>query len=515
MKAQPSGAKKSGARQKAKKSAKSPPSKARPGAKTAKKDKIARRRIDFASSPDAVDEAEAPKDKIVLETADSKDAGAGSFDGSPLSDSQTKSGEAPSEDFDSPNSSEDDLWTPQLAQAQPGKRKAKMAQPKTKKTPLPPKPAKTKAKVQRLPKTGAHRSPPPPLRAGRVRKVSTRVGFGRRPSPSRCRASPSPRKSQDPPAWQRDKDGFESRWITQSDGTRGFVTTKQVLTGAKEPSRRAKKAKPIISPPTSEFPLESETLEKSTDEEIFTPSASPSASPVRKQNKASRPRPKKRKRQEGSPRAQGAQTPAMAAARIDQDDPHPLLNSSPTPEWSQDLEASLLTSSTGGEADVVALGELVQRIMAARREKKSKKRKKMVESFQDKLDQDYKTLQGHVDKAVKDSTAFSSEVLADLEKEFGALDSRMKKCVSVFSKEIQALSKRYTKFTATIGEKQKEVDSFVRHRMETSRDLVVKAKSRADNLRAHIVRKIQALDTKKDSSIPEISNLLTALMSEE
>ena len=73
----------------------------------------------------------------------------------------------------------------------------------------------------------------------------------------------------------------------------------------------------------------------------------------------------------------------------------------------------------------------------------------------------------------------------------------------------------FSRSRGLIGEKQKEVNAFVKHRMETSRDLVVKAKSRADNLSAHIVQKMQALDRKKDSSIPEILNHLTALMSEE
>ena len=138
----------------------------------------------------------------------------------------------------------------------------------------------------------------------------------------------------------------------------------------------------------------------------------------------------------------------------------------------------------------------------------------MVETFQTKLQEDSTKLKGYIEGAIQDSLEFCSDVHSDITKEFEIINSKMKKCVSTFTNEIQALSKGYSKFLASIAQRERLVDSFTNEKMAHSLDLLKKAKSRAELLMSKTKQKIEELNKKKDS-IPQISSLLNTLLMEE
>merc|ERR1712072_1312951 len=105
---------------------------------------------------------------------------------------------------------------------------------------------------------------------------------------------------------------------------------------------------------------------KSSDEEIRELGLGPAAAKERLKKK-------ERKRGPGSPFNDFFSGLAASVQQIEQGK-----NSS---EVFDDLESSLLTASTGSDADMSALSDLIQSILAARKEQKGKKRK-MEESFE-------------------------------------------------------------------------------------------------------------------------------------
>ncbi|QDZ19029.1 Tudor domain-containing protein [Chloropicon primus] len=178
-----------------------------------------------------------------------------------------------------------------------------------------------------------------------------------------------------------------------------------------------------------------------------------------------------------------------------------------------DLESSLVTGgSTGTEAENMAvLGNLIQSIMASRKKKKGRKRKKMEDLFVSKLHGDSKKLEGYVSTAIEESNQFCSDVYSGITKEFDKIDSKMKSCVAAFNKEMQALSRTYSKFLESINTKEREVDSFVQKKVKSARDLTVRARSKAEELMQRTKQKTAELENNKESS-HQISQLLNALM---
>ena len=179
-----------------------------------------------------------------------------------------------------------------------------------------------------------------------------------------------------------------------------------------------------------------------------------------------------------------------------------------------DLEPSVLTTSTAEENDMNALHQMIEGLLSNRREKKARRKRKVVETFQTKLQEDSTKLKGYIEGAIQDSLEFCSDVHSDITKEFEIINSKMKKCVSTFTNEIQALSKGYSKFLASIAQRERLVDSFTNEKMAHSLDLLKKAKSRAELLMSKTKQKIEELNKKKDS-IPQISSLLNTLLMEE
>ena len=87
----------------------------------------------------------------------------------------------------------------------------------------------------------------------------------------------------------------------------------------------------------------------------------------------------------------------------------------------------------------------------------------------------------------------------------------MKSCVAAFNKEMQALSRTYSKFLESIKTKEREVDLFVQEKVKSARDLTVRARSKAEELMQRTKQKIAELENNKESS-HQISQLLNALM---
>ena len=179
-----------------------------------------------------------------------------------------------------------------------------------------------------------------------------------------------------------------------------------------------------------------------------------------------------------------------------------------------DTEPSLFTTSTGEETEINALHQMIQQILTSRRDKKARRKKKVVESFKMQLEEDSKRLKSFVASAVQDSMDFCSDVHTDIAKEFETINAKMQKSIEKFSNEIQALSKHYSKFVHNIEKKQKDVDCYTEKKLKHSRDCVMKVKSKAEALMLTTKQKIEKLNKKKDS-IPQISSLLNTLMMEE
>ena len=137
----------------------------------------------------------------------------------------------------------------------------------------------------------------------------------------------------------------------------------------------------------------------------------------------------------------------------------------------------------------------------------------MEESFEVKLRQDSEKLEGFVDTAIEESRQFCSSVYAEITKGFEAIDSKLTKCVASFNKEIQAISKTYAGFVQGLGRRERQVDSFAQMKVKHAKDLVTKAKARAEDLMRRTRQKIDLLE-KKNNSTQQISKLLNALMEE-
>ena len=178
-----------------------------------------------------------------------------------------------------------------------------------------------------------------------------------------------------------------------------------------------------------------------------------------------------------------------------------------------DLDSSLLTGSTGSESDMRALSDLIQTIMTARKEKRGRKKQKMEEAFAAKVQGDSKKLEGFIDGAIEESHQFCQDVYAGITKEFDDIDAKVKRCVVEFNEEMQSLSRGYRKFLDSIGQREREVESFAQMKIKHAKDLTVKARSRAEELMKRTRAKMEELDKKKDSS-QQISQLLSALMAE-
>ena len=178
-----------------------------------------------------------------------------------------------------------------------------------------------------------------------------------------------------------------------------------------------------------------------------------------------------------------------------------------------DLDSSLLTGSTGSESDMRALSDLIQTIMTARKEKRGRKKQKMEEAFAAKVQGDSKKLEGFIDGAIEESHQFCQDVYAGITKEFDDIDAKVKRCVVEFNEEMQSLSRGYRKFLDSIGQRERDVESFAQMKIKHAKDLTVKARSRAEELMKRTRAKMEELDKKKDSS-QQISQLLSALMAE-
>jgi len=177
-------------------------------------------------------------------------------------------------------------------------------------------------------------------------------------------------------------------------------------------------------------------------------------------------------------------------------------------------EPSVLTKSSGEESQMHALHKMIEQILSSRKEKKARRKRKVVDSFESKLQVDAQRLKGYFGKATEEALEFCSDVHSDVTKEFDAINANMKRCINKFTSELEGISRGYYKFLASIKERERLVDSFAEDKISHARDLVKKAKTRAEILRAKTKEKLDELNQKKDS-IPQISSLLNTLLMEE